>query len=170
MEVSSNPLFEVKYSWWIAAAKPKGAYRPPGARGTLASDAYKRDENDHTASAVPAPSSTPGSGASTPAIPFRGGKPTNRYVPGLPPGAAPASPAAAGKDEKKKRVRSKRPGNKDANGTGAEDVVEGVAELKVEDAPAGDEATQKKIRGLNKKVCLSTIGWLKEMKADIRYS
>lgn len=37
-------------------------------------------------------------------------------------------------------------------------MVEGVAELKVEDAPAGDEATQKKIRGLNKKVCLSTIG------------
>jgi translation initiation factor 2A len=138
-----------------AAAKPKGAYRPPGARGTLASDAYKRDENDHTASAS-SPASAPG--AAPPAIMFRGGKPTNRYTPGLPPGAAPA-PAAAPKEEKKKRVRTKRTNKADAEL--ADEPTDAVADLKIEDAPAsaGDEAVQKKIRGLNKKVSLSRSCW-----------
>lgn len=156
----------------IVAAKPTGAYRPPGARGTLASDAYKRDENDHTAAAVAAsaPGSAPGSGASTPAIMFRGGKPAGRYTPGLPPGAAPVSPAGGAKEEKKKRVRSKRPLKDGAGGHlgegGAEETTEAVEGLKAEDAaPAagasGDEAVQKKIRGLNKKVSLTQIPrWL----------
>lgn len=130
----------------VAAAKPAGAYRPPGARGTLASDAYKRDENGY--------SSPSASGTSTPTPGFRGGKPAGRYIPGQPPGAAP--PAQAEKGDKKKKVRSKRPMKEGGVGEDGGEVVgleKEVEELQVgEDKGSVDEAVQKKIRGLNKKV------------------
>jgi translation initiation factor 2A len=120
-----------------SAPKSVGAYRPPGARGTLASDAYRRDDD-----------SAPSSGASTPL--FRGGKPGARYIPGAPiPGAA-AVPGTAAGGEKKKRQRTK---NKKAEGGSG-------AATPAEDAPAADlaklavdeDAAQKKIRNLTKKL------------------
>ena len=126
-----------------AAAKPAGAYRPPGARGTVASDVYTRRDDD-----------APSSGASTPTPMFRGGKPSERYrsaVPGAPPGGSPAT------DDKKKKQRSKKNKGEEANGGGSGAVTPDVAAaekleaLKVEDSPVED-ANQKKVRNLLKKV------------------
>jgi translation initiation factor 2A len=89
---------------------------------------------------------------------FKGGKPSQRYVPG---GGVPGAPAkdANGVDDKdkKKRVRSKRPLKEQV-----EEVVEGVKDVVVSAAEAvgvvaatsgeGDDATAKKLRNLNKKV------------------
>ncbi|RXK39670.1 hypothetical protein M231_03024 [Tremella mesenterica] len=114
------------------AAKPVGAYRPPGARGTVASEAFsRRDESTDT----------------TPM--FRGGKPSNRYVPGAPPGSAPP------KDKTKKKPKNKK--DKPENGTmtpelEAELEVEKVEEPKVQDSPGTDDPKQKKIRTLMKKL------------------
>lgn len=133
----------------IGESKPAGAYRPPGARGTLASDAYRRDDEAS-------------SGASTPTPMFKGGKPAQRYVPGHGiPGAGPPGSATpgGGKDgDKKKRVRSKRPLKDGAEGKESEantpaEVAEQVAKVQIgEDAGAVDEAVAKKIRNLTKKV------------------
>lgn len=79
-------------------SKPVGAYRPPGARGQIASSVYERE-------------SEPNSGATTPARPYNrspapgangsgAGRGRGRYV----PGAASPSPAR----EEKKQPRSKR--------------------------------------------------------------
>ncbi|ORX35304.1 eukaryotic translation initiation factor eIF2A-domain-containing protein [Kockovaella imperatae] len=120
-------------------SKPAGAYRPPGARGTVASDAYKRDEN----------------GTYEPLTPmFKGGKPSQRYVPGANsiPGAP--NPSGAG-EEKKKRVRSKRPiKDKDGEANGDrenEPPVDEMTTLKVHDNGV-DEAVAKKLRNLAKKL------------------
>lgn len=122
-----------------AASKPVGAYRPPGARGTGASDAYRRDDD------------APSSGASTPT--FKGGKPAARYIPGASiPGAAAVPGAAAAGGEKKKRQRTK---NKKVDVDG---VTEAVAKASIDEKPkaaaaANDEdATAKKIRNLTKKL------------------
>ncbi|RSH94843.1 hypothetical protein EHS25_004649 [Saitozyma podzolica] len=130
-------------------SKPAGAYRPPGARGTLASDAYRRDDEAS-------------SGASTPTPMFKGGKPAQRYVPGHGiPGAGPPGSATpgGGKDaDKKKRVRSKRPLKDGAEGKESEantpaEVAEQVAKVQIgEDAGAVDEAVAKKVRNLTKKL------------------
>jgi len=128
-----------------AVSKPAGAYRPPGARGTVASDAYKRTDGD-----------TP-SGASTPPM-FRGGKPAQRYVPGAPiPGAAVPS-----EETKKKRTRKKKvdkDGAGEANGgvSPADVPTEGMAKVDIGDGnPAetadGDDAAAKRIRNLIKKL------------------
>ncbi|WVR03690.1 hypothetical protein IAU60_000685 [Kwoniella sp. DSM 27419] len=128
-----------------ADAKPAGAYRPPGARGSLASDAYSRRDDD-------GPSS--GSGTSTPTPMFRGGKPAGRYVPGAPPPGS--APKEQGPDEKKKRTRKR-------SGKDKEDdkVAEGMAKLEVAapapaapepEAEEGDDANAKKIRNLTKKL------------------
>lgn len=144
-----------------ADAKPAGAYRPPGARGTLASDAYRRDDNDVS------------SGATTPTPMFKGGKPSERYVPGGGvPGAPKPGAAANGTkgEDKKKRVRTKRTGKdgaatddtpaaagEDGSKTPAE-VAQQMSTMQVgEDKSSVDDAVSKKIRNLNKKVC-STIG------------
>ncbi len=80
---------------------------------------------------------------------FKGGKPAQRYVPGSIPGAA---QTGAGED-KKKRVRSKRPikDKEEVNGNGNVAPVEEMAALQVEDGD--DEGVPKKIRNLVKKVC-----------------
>lgn len=118
------------------AAKPAGAYRPPGARGAAASDAYKRDDD-----------SGPSSGAATPSPMFRGGKPAQRYVPGT---AVPG--ASAPPEDKKKRVRSKRPMKEapETNGT----VEPPVQEMKQVEIAGDEDANAKKIRNLSKKVCI----------------
>ncbi|OCF36320.1 translation initiation factor 2A [Kwoniella heveanensis BCC8398] len=128
-------------------SKPAGAYRPPGARGTLASDAYTRREDD-------GPSS--GSGASTPTPMFRGGKPAGRYIPGAPPpGSAPRP--EQNNDEKRKRTRKRTGKDKED-----EKIAEAVGQLAVKQpepepqptaaAEGGDDATAKKIRNLTKKL------------------
>lgn len=105
---------------------------------------------------------------------FKGGRPQGRYVPGTVPGApAPGTPAKA-PGEQKKRVRTKRvPKEKkgkgeDGEGNGVENgevngdvtpgevdkVGDGVQAMQVgEDKGAVEEVIQKKVRGLNKKVC-----------------
>jgi translation initiation factor 2A len=110
---------------------------------------------------------------------FKGGKPAQRYIPGQaipgapPPGAPPGSQGSSGKEDKKKRVRSKRPlkeagvdgGATPDNVNGAAtpaDVDEQVGKLQIgENTSAVDEAVVKKIRNLTKKVsraglCLPT--------------
>ncbi|WVQ93627.1 hypothetical protein IAU59_000703 [Kwoniella sp. CBS 9459] len=131
-------------------SKPAGAYRPPGARGTLASDAYARREDD-------GPSS--GSGTSTPTPMFRGGKPPGRYIPGAPPpGAAPRP--EQNNDEKKKRTRKRTGKDKEddkiAEAVGKLEVKEPEPEQPAAAEPAaadgGDDAAAKKIRNLTKKL------------------
>jgi hypothetical protein len=141
-----------------AAPTIKAAYRPPGARGQLASDAYQRREDEHS------------SGASTP-VPtpmFKGGKPSQRYVPGQSvPGAPGAAAPGAGQEDKKKRTRSKKNAanaNANGNGNGAAEPEAEAAAAPVEqmskvdikdDAPAAggeDEGNAKRIRNLVKKV------------------
>lgn len=113
-----------------AAPKVVGAYRPPGARGTIASDAYKRDDD-----------SAPSSGASTPL--FRGGKPAGRYIPGGGvPGAPPGAPAA---DKPKKKKNNKKKAAADEDEAPAAEV----AKL---DLATDEDAAGKKIRNLTKKL------------------
>lgn len=115
------------------SSKPVGAYRPPGARGSAASLAYARDDD-----------SAPSSGASTPM--FRGGKPAGRYIPGA---SVPGAPAKEGADKKKK------PKNKKKAAAPEEEAAAEVAKLDVKDkAPAAndEDAAQKKIRNLTKKL------------------
>ena len=114
-------------------AKPKGVYRPPGARGAAAGEAFRMDLDD----------SAPSSGAATPTM--RGGKPAQRYVPGR--GVPGASQPQA--EEKKKRVRTKRTKEPEA-------PVEEMKKVEIND----DDANAKKLRNLNKK--LKAIEELKE--------
>lgn len=123
-----------------AASKPVGAYRPPGARGTVASDAYRRDDDAHS------------SGASTPT--FKGGKPSARYIPGAPiPGAAAVPGASSGEKKKRQRTKNKK--------TDVDGATEALAKAEIEEKPAAtataapandEEATAKKIRNLTKKL------------------
>lgn len=83
---------------------------------------------------------------------FRGGKPGERYIPGKAvPGAS--KPGQAEKEDKKKRVRTKRGGKEsgEANGTaGAPEPP--VEELKAVEIAPEEDASAKKIRNLTKKV------------------
>ncbi|KAL7420106.1 hypothetical protein Q5752_005071 [Cryptotrichosporon argae] len=121
-------------------SKPVGAYRPPGARGTLASSAYMRDDDA---------SSVPGSGASTPTPMFKGGKPGARYIPGAAvPGAGPPGAAKGnGADDKKKRTRTKR--EKKDDQPAALEPAPAAAPEPVEDEA---DAAAKKVRNLTKKL------------------
>lgn len=74
---------------------------------------------------------------------FKGGKPGQRYVPG---NAVPGASANGAQDEKKKRVRSKRPA-KDA-----EAPEPPVEEMKAVEIAPEEDASAKKIRNLSKKV------------------
>lgn len=112
-----------------AETKPAGAYRPPGARGAPASDVYRRDDSDDTPM-------------------FKGGKPSQRYIPGSIPGA-PAPKHQADGNKKKKNKKKAEPG-----------VVPPVEEMEkasidspaASEAPATDDAIAKKVRNLEKKV------------------
>ena len=94
---------------------------------------------------------------------FKGSKPAQRYVPGRVPGA----PLPGAAEDKKKKGRNKRSNreNGEANGVvrgedgelngngdgdGAAALVEGMTALVTKEE---DEAVQKKLRGLFRKVC-----------------
>ncbi|KAK8861714.1 hypothetical protein IAR55_002537 [Kwoniella newhampshirensis] len=119
-------------------SKPAGAYRPPGARGTVASDVYSRRDDD-------VPSS--GSGTSTPTPMFKGGKPSSRYIPGAPPPGA--APREEKNEEKKKRTRKR--GGKEKEEEPAPAPAAPVAEMESLDV-GDDDANTKKIRNLTKKL------------------
>jgi translation initiation factor 2A len=91
---------------------------------------------------------------------FKGGKPSQRYVPGGGvPGAPPKGDAnGGGNEDKKKRVRSKRP-LKESNGV--EEAIQGIetlgvengnGETVIENTGGEDEVNVKKLRNLSKKV------------------
>ncbi|KAH9173058.1 translation initiation factor eIF-2A [Lactarius sanguifluus] len=172
-------------------ARPLGAYRPPGARGQLASLAYNREEENGS------PSGTPRGGNSGTATPTRSTRPPasqqnghgRRHVPGA---AAAASPNADGGKQQRKRKGPKEKGGEGAaarrdGGAGAASVSAPVPVPVPVAAPAlavetGDLASnnneesvpptpgvepldpvQKKFRNLNKK--LKAIEDLKEKAA-----
>ena len=119
------------------AAKPAGAYRPPGARG-LATPAIFKREDEGGAPRVPTGSGTV-SGSATPPRGYRGSNvpgsmPTNgaspnghgqmgrRYV----PGSAPRTPPPAGEQgqvqggqsqDKKRKKKEKKKGEREGSGT-----------------------------------------------------
>ncbi|KAH8084085.1 eukaryotic translation initiation factor eIF2A-domain-containing protein [Filobasidium floriforme] len=134
------------------SSKPVGAYRPPGARGTATPSIYKR-EDEGGAAVMP---SANGSGA----IYVPGTRtPRSRNIPGAPPGAAKPN-GNEGKGKKNKKNGAATGGNAtpaaSAPSTPAVEVPPPIAD--------GDaDATQKKIRNLNKK--LKAIVDLKERKA-----
>jgi translation initiation factor 2A len=125
------------------SSKPVGAYRPPGARGTATPSIYKR-EDEGGAAVMP---SANGSGA----IYVPGTRtPRSRNIPGAPPGAAKPN-GNEGKGKKNKKNGAATGGNAtpaaSAPSTPAVEVPPPIAD--------GDaDATQKKIRNLNKKVSL----------------
>lgn len=156
-------------------AKPVGAYRPPGARGSDASSIYQRGDSE------------PGSGTTTPARPYnrspgpgangygsQSGRGRGRYVPGAPT-SPPTSSREGGQGGQggNKKVRTKR--KQEANGKKEENVapVNGgngaaTADASAEQAPDASAATNvngdlvvdgstldpvsKKIRNLKKKL------------------
>jgi translation initiation factor 2A len=132
------------------AAKPAGAYRPPGARGTAAPDIFKRQEEG--SAAVPA--------AATPRYVPGQRTPKARTVPGAgavtPNGAA--TPPNGKQNKKKKGAAAGSNANTpavSAPSTPVQEVPPPVVEDTVDDAEA--EALQKKIRNLNKKVSLNAL-------------
>jgi len=155
----------------VRAATPvKVAYRPPGARGLEASDAYKRND-----------SNGPPSGQSTPARHHSPAPNGRRYVPGAAaksPSPAPDGEKKGGAGGKKKKAGKSMSGSGPLNSGGqrengstrqstdADDRerVNGSApapETLVADADiAAMDAVSKKVRNLNKK--LKAIEELKE--------
>lgn len=139
--------------------KPAGAYRPPGARGLEASSAYKRD--DGTASGT----STPNGRYSRSPAPGR--HPNGRkHVPGAPTSDSPSRNGDSEKRGRKKKapkekgedmIVAPRPSIEiKVNGltdTASTSVNGSVPPTPGVDAPL--DPTAKKIRNLNKKVCLS---------------
>lgn len=121
-----------------APAKPAGAYRPPGARGTATPSAYKREDGD-VASTPP--------GASSPAYVPGTRTPRSRHVPGAPPGAQnyQKTNGAGGKKGKKNGANGQAPA---ATPTPAPEMTG----LEVFNLDGDADATHKKIRNLNKKV------------------
>jgi len=84
---------------------------------------------------------------------FRGGKPGERYIPGKAIPGASLKPGQAEKEDKKKRVRTKRAGKEsgEANGTAATPEPP-VEEMKAVEIAPEEDASAKKIRNLTKKV------------------
>jgi translation initiation factor 2A len=84
-----------------------GAYRPPGARGTAVSDAYKREDENR----LPPPGTASPNGRYS-RSPMRTGR---RRIPGA---AASPSPGPERRAEQQQATRSKRKGGKDAKKDG----------------------------------------------------
>ncbi|CEL54542.1 Eukaryotic translation initiation factor 2A OS=Schizosaccharomyces pombe (strain 972 / ATCC 24843) GN=SPBC4B4,04 PE=3 SV=1 [Rhizoctonia solani AG-1 IB] len=131
-----------------AAAKPAGAYRPPGARGLATPSIFKREDEGGAAYV----SSNGTTNHPQPHRPNgRGGGP--RHVPGAPSPAPSPSPKPGHGQGKKKGKKDK-------------DKVEAVVpepEPEPAAAPAEPDPTVKKIRNLNKK--LKAIDELKQKLA-----
>lgn len=154
-----------------AAARPAGAYRPPGARGLEASLVYKRDDDS------PSAPSTPNGRYSRSPAPGRINGNGRKHVPGAPTSPSPVRNGAA---EPEKRGRKKKGPKKDKEGGPAgEDLPRPSIEIQVNGAPEqppspvdasvpptpGVDAAvldpiAKKVRNLNKK--LKAIEELKE--------
>jgi translation initiation factor 2A len=121
-------------------AKPVGAYRPPGARGTATPSIYKREDEGGAAS-LP---SANGTGA----IYVPGTRtPRSRNIPGAPPPGVAKPNGAEGKGKKGKKTAAAKAGTPvpSAPATPLTEVPPVVPD-------ADADATQKKIRNLNKKV------------------
>lgn len=152
-------------------SKTAGAYRPPGLRGQVASLVYKREDENGS------PGRTPnGSGAATPNRPGRSSAPhTNgrRHVPGAPASPSPgpdsdkrrkrkglkgAAKDAAAREGTKNGAEAASSGEANANGRTLQVPVAVVEETPVPLTPGADSAAldpvHKKIRNLNKKVCV----------------
>jgi len=156
------------------AAKPAGAYRPPGARGLAAPSIFKREDEGGSArmpsNGISPPPRVPGSPA------HQGGKAGNRQrnVPGAGPSGPAGGPAGEGGVNNKKgqqQQRRKREGKKEKNDkaeNGGNDLTPLSAMVESEAAPAapadafadGLDPVAKKIRNLTKK--LKAIDELKE--------
>ena len=144
--------------------KPAGAYRPPGARGTEASSAYKRDDD------TPSGHSTPNGRFSRSPVPgrFQNGR---RHVPGAPTSPSPVRPAGGDPEKrgrKRKGAKDKEGGKKEGgeasvrpsldivvNGNGAAPEVVANGAASVPPTPGGEgglDPIAKKVRNLSKKV------------------
>ncbi|KAJ1310565.1 hypothetical protein OPQ81_007294 [Rhizoctonia solani] len=127
-----------------AAAKPAGAYRPPGARGLATPSIFKREDEGGAAYVSSNGTST---NHPQPYRPGRGGGP--RHVPGAPsPGPSPSPKPGQGK----KKGKKEKP-----------EVVVPEPEPEPAPAPAEPDPAAKKIRNLNKK--LKAIDELKQKLA-----
>jgi translation initiation factor 2A len=129
----------------FAAAKPTGAYRPPGARGLATPSIYKREDEGGAAYVSNGTSTPPRVGPNgQPYRPNGNGPGARRHVPGAPPPGPSQSP---------KPGQSKKKGKKDKS-TGAETPVEEAPPApEPEPVPALEpDPAAKKIRNLNKKL------------------
>ena len=175
--IPQPPVPNASVALFQAGAKPTptkvGAYRPPGARGSEASNVYLRGDSE------------PNSGANTPTRPFNknagsgsngyggAGRGRGRYVPGAaPPSSPPANQTPEKRPKNKKNKSSKKlEGEETANGTvtpslevheskeleaAAAAVVTGITndpQTPNADANAADvDAIARRMRNLRKKV------------------
>jgi translation initiation factor 2A len=140
-----------------AAAKPAGAYRPPGARnGASVSSEFQRLYQE-SASGSSSPTRTASPGPNGQYVPPGAGPRGKRTVPGAapPPGSAPAAKPG------KKGGAKAAPASKEEPEAAAAPAVSGPADVGGNAAAAG--AIDKKLRNLNKK--LKAIQELKEKRA-----
>ncbi|GJE88109.1 translation initiation factor eIF2A [Phanerochaete sordida] len=148
------------------AARPAGAYRPPGARGLEASSVYMRAED------TPSPSGTPNGRYSRSPAP---GRVHRRHVPGAPTSPSPVRNGDADKRGRKRKGgkdgkdgNAKREGEEGArpsievpvNGSGAATPANGSVPSTPAIDASGLDPIAKKVRNLNKK--LKAIDELKE--------
>lgn len=135
-----------------SAPKPTGAYRPPGARGTLTPTIFKREDEGGAPSHPPggAGASTNGTSAAT----FQPGR--RRHVPGAPvPGAenGAVNGAANGKQSKKgKKSAAGSPAGSAPQTPSLQATTSALEPISANDGDGDAEATQKKIRNLSKKL------------------
>ena len=139
-----------------ASTPVKAPYRPPGARGSEASLAYRRDDSGGSGQNTPARHHSPG--------PMVNGR---RYVPGAPKSPSPKPDGVGGPGKKKQKAR----GDKGSGNSGPQQQSEQSHRKPVgvnggakdppppiqleESTDAGDlalDVNAKKIRNLNKKV------------------
>jgi len=133
-----------------AAAKPAGAYRPPGARGLATPSIFKR-EDEGGAAYVPSngTSTPPRQGPNGQGYRLNGHGPgVRRHVPGAPPPAPSPSPKPQEKRKKGKKDKSA------AAAGGTETPVEEVVEAPAPEEPVAAEPdpVAKKVRNLSKKL------------------
>lgn len=157
----------------VAVAKPTptkaaGAYRPPGARGLVASSAYKRDEG------TPSGQSTPNGRYSRSPAPgrYQNGR---KHVPGAPTSPSPVRQNGGDQEKRGRKRKGAKDKDKEAakkdgqqalarpsldiqvNGNGSADPAapssEGPSVPPTPGADLGLDPIAKKVRNLNKKVC-----------------
>jgi translation initiation factor 2A len=85
---------------------------------------------------------------------FKGGKPSQRYIPGAPIPGAPAPGAAADGNKKKKNKKKAGKGEDGTSTPPVEEMAKVAIEVSSPAPPVGDDAAAKKIRNLEKKVSI----------------